>query len=540
MLPLSLLSNRDFPDTKAGKEYWKEATAAEVRKDFRRPGNKKILKYGSSIPNWGIISRSKVSSSNTDNSDINNNNMNNNDINKSSGVNHEQNSSVNNLDNTNDYNTSDSHNSNIGDNSDNKTEYMDTNMTEYSDITTCLPQQTNNLILCNTNDKSNNSNSTSFKVIQNKSSSNSMYEIKNGNKSTKKCKTDVKNTNKNTENSSISEINKNNKNKNEIHEMSCDTVVAREEKYVNSFRLNSLIQSNLSQKEITGILHHGITYDSNKMRKNSYNNSNKNNNDKNNNNDDNNHNNKSNKKNNNHNTNNKKNNNNDNNENNEYLYQSFLSLMQAFTLQIPPSLPLQTMLYTLLTPCGKGVVTSGALIFAPTQHDYYNYLYYHDRRSDPSVSSTRLGNKRLGEWRGVNIDIDTDINTNTDLDVNVRKDVSTDIDINKDSIDNKQINTKKIIKNILLTNSLVKNGGRKTIGYVCSGRYIGSHNGALSIGLCDSSLLIDMQQTAAKKILYIANNNNNCNGIILNLVMFQSPRSKWLRAGLIDIVSSIY
>jgi hypothetical protein len=47
-----------------------------------------------------------------------------------------------------------------------------------------------------------------------------------------------------------------------------------------------------------------------------------------------------------------------------------------------------------------------------------------------------------------------------------------------------------------------------------------------------------MQKSAAKIILDYENNpDQHCSGKILNLVMFRSPLSKWLRPALIDIIS---
>ena len=128
------------------------------------------------------------------------------------------------------------------------------------------------------------------------------------------------------------------------------------------------------------------------------------------------------------------------------------------------------------------------------------------------------------------------------------------------------------------------------LGYITSGRYHGSPCGSSSYGFCDARLTYDMQQHAAEMILQYAesdtinnetntdihhssninsndqniNKNNNQKGKfessknesrsddigsqskvgpknprggVLSLVMFRSPRSLWLRPGLIDIVS---
>ena len=63
------------------------------------------------------------------------------------------------------------------------------------------------------------------------------------------------------------------------------------------------------------------------------------------------------------------------------------------------------MLPVLLVPTGRGVIKDGCTIFMPSKNDYLKYVYYHENRCKLSTSSTRQGDKRLGEWRGVNMNI---------------------------------------------------------------------------------------------------------------------------------------
>jgi hypothetical protein len=127
-------------------------------------------------------------------------------------------------------------------------------------------------------------------------------------------------------------------------------IVAREEKYVQSFRIPSLIQNNeASQKDIYFAYQYA-------MRDFHSNNNNDSNNDNNKNNDKNGYNNNKNNDNKSNNNSNNGNNNKDiiiqqNKQNNDF----FISLMESFIQQYAPSLSFQTMLTVLLVPCGRGI-----------------------------------------------------------------------------------------------------------------------------------------------------------------------------------------
>ena len=83
----------------------------------------------------------------------------------------------------------------------------------------------------------------------------------------------------------------------------------------------------------------------------------------------------------------------------------YCTLFQSFILKLPLSLPFQIMLPVLLVPTGRGVIKDGCTIFMPSKNDYLKYVYYHENRCKLSTSSTRQGDKRLGEWRGENMNI---------------------------------------------------------------------------------------------------------------------------------------
>jgi hypothetical protein len=83
---------------------------------------------------------------------------------------------------------------------------------------------------------------------------------------------------------------------------------------------------------------------------------------------------------------------------------------------------------------------------------------------------------------------------------------------------------------------------RVVMGYVTSGRYSGSPCGAPSLGLCDLMRLGQMNISAAEQLLEYQGIGNVGSrspprGRVLSLVMFMSPRSKWLRPALMDVIS---
>ena len=241
--------------------------------------------------------------------------------------------------------------------------------------------------------------------------------------------------------------------------------------------------------------------------------------------------------------------------NNEEFYNKndalFYSLMKNLVLKSPLHLPLQTMISVLLVPTGRGVCRDGAVIFMPSKDDILEYAYYTEKKSDNSLSSFRQSNKRLGEWRGIDFNtpepsvhrkcsevIQETVTTNA-------KDLVDGVVTHKYSqipeIDDQ--NNKKCSDNDKTVN-LNASVDRVVIGYVTSGRYSGSHCGAPSIGLCDITRLQDMNIAAAHLLLEYQGIGNVGSrspprGRVLSLVMFMSPRSKWLRPALIDIISLV-
>ena len=188
-----------------------------------------------------------------------------------------------------------------------------------------------------------------------------------------------------------------------------DFAIAREEKYVRTFRIECMVCGELDdQKEVESAFH----YSKSVFNKNDNNNDNNNNSNDNDNIDFNYK--KTNKKNN-------KNNKNlsvDNTKNDEinnlikeknYIKEQFVeyyfTLLKSFISKPPLFLPFQIMLPILLVPTGRGIVRDGCTIFIPLKSDYMKYVYYHENRCKLSLSSSRQGNKRLGEWRGVNLNI---------------------------------------------------------------------------------------------------------------------------------------
>lgn len=279
-------------------------------------------------------------------------------------------------------------------------------------------------------------------------------------------------------------------------------IVAREEKYVKSFRIPSLLQNHEANgKDINFAYQYAITH-------NGYSN---------------------------------KNGGKSNNDKNDIItkqikenHELFISLMDLFVQESVPLLSFQTMLSVLLVPCGRGIAVDGTEILEPNEDDYKNFIYYHEKRSELSMSSTRQSNKRMGEWRGINMNVPTD--------QSLSKQHSNKSKKPKKSLSEKTGDEGMIIEDSSLTpmeaeENLVDEK-RRIIGFVTSGRYKGSPSGAISMGLCDATSLITMQKYAAQIILNYENNHEiHCTGKILNLVMFRSPRSKWLRPALVDIIS---
>lgn len=202
----------------------------------------------------------------------------------------------------------------------------------------------------------------------------------------------------------------------------------------------------------------------------------------------------------------------------------FYSLMRSMVSKQLPYLPSRTMLPVLLVPSCRGITKDGAVIYSPSQADYLEYVYYHERRSEPSLSSSRQANKRLGEWRGV--------------------------DMNRSEItSSSSVKTPRNLKHRAhpgMEEEIPCHGnggeGRVILGCITSGRYAGSPNGAVSYGLCDAMQLQLMTVSAAKVLLEYQRTGNDGarpspRGKVLSLVMFKSARSRWLRPALIEIIS---
>ena len=207
----------------------------------------------------------------------------------------------------------------------------------------------------------------------------------------------------------------------------------------------------------------------------------------------------------------------------------FYSLMQCLVSKQLPYLPSRTMLPVLLVPSCRGVIGDGAVIYSPSHADYLEFVYYHERRSEPSLSSSRQANKRLGEWRGVDMS----------------KSGSSSSSSTKSQCTSKDSTLPGTAASCDGTEGVESDrgcGGRTTLGCVTSGRYAGSPNGAVSYGLCDAMLLQEMIVSAAQILLEYQRTGNNSarpppRGRVLSLVMFKSARSRWLRPALIEIVS---
>jgi hypothetical protein len=228
----------------------------------------------------------------------------------------------------------------------------------------------------------------------------------------------------------------------------------------------------------------------------------------------------------------------------------FYSLMGNLISKPPLYLPRQTMMHVLLVPTGRGVCSDGAVIFMPTKDDILEYVYYNEKKSQNSLSSFRQANKRLGEWRG--IDFNTPTPSVHKKYSGLIKETATDSGDADDAVINYE--ESRGIHNE--EQKKIKDGGenkvedlngrvnRVVMGYVTSGRYSGSPCGAPSLGLCDLMRLGQMSISAAEQLLEYQGIGNVGSrspprGRVLSLVMFMSPRSKWLRPALIDVISVV-
>lgn len=210
----------------------------------------------------------------------------------------------------------------------------------------------------------------------------------------------------------------------------------------------------------------------------------------------------------------------------------FYSLMQCLVSKQLPYLPSRTMLPVLLVPNCRGVIRDGAVIYSPSRADYLEYVYYHERRSEPSLSSSRQANKRLGEWRGV------DMSQSGTSSSSSAKSLSK----SKDSTQVGTVASRDDTEGVEIESGRSGCGGRTALGCVTSGRYAGSPNGAVSYGLCDAMLLQETIVSAAHILLEYQKTGNGDvrqppRGRVLILVMFKSARSRWLRPALIEVVS---
>jgi hypothetical protein len=211
----------------------------------------------------------------------------------------------------------------------------------------------------------------------------------------------------------------------------------------------------------------------------------------------------------------------------------FYSLMECLVSKPPLCLPFQSMLPVLLVPAGRGVCRDGAAIFMPSKDDYLEFVYYHEKRTEPSLSSSRQANKRLGEWRGVNSNIPKNL-TIQDARKKRSPEISTKGDMSDPNPD----------RDPMCGDLSPACAERSLIGYVTSGRYCGSPCGSVSYGFCDATLLQEMAISAAHLLLEYqgigvgtTGSGSPPRGRVLSLVMFRSPRSRWLRPALVEIVS---
>ena len=340
-------------------------------------------------------------------------------------------------------------------------------------------------------------------------------------------------------------------------------------------------------------------------------------------------------------------NNNDNDDKKEMKIQFieyFYTLLQSFLLKPALSLPFQIMLPILLVPIGRGTVRDGTVIYSPNECDYINFIYCHERRAESTLSCGRQSDERLGEWRGENLNVPglknvPGVNRECNSNIDNNKKINTNNNNTSTNNNSSSSSSSSSRGNHILnsdSNSHNNSGndsnsyssgtdsssGRKVIGYITSGRYHGSPFGMSSYGLCDAIKLNEMQRYAAQLILKYAdtdtdtvtdtdtdtdnilsvnnvdkksnrnrnevgsvtgsgsgggdyNRHNNDHslteiaqrkekiqngtgttsvpgpeifeknekkskyprGKALALVLFQSPRSKWLRPGLIEIIS---
>jgi POPLD (NUC188) domain len=196
-------------------------------------------------------------------------------------------------------------------------------------------------------------------------------------------------------------------------------------------------------------------------------------------------------------------------------------ILQLLASRDLPALPFATALHVLLVPASRGVPVDGTEIIAPSSADYQQWIYYHTRRSCASVSSTRNANKRIGEWRGCGPGPGVSGNTAIEL---------TGMDVAGVGDETDEYTNNRVVGSSV---------SRKVIGMVTSGRYKGSPQGMPSLGLCDALLLIAMQSHAAQ----VATMNKlppECSVMnIICLVLFRCPSSKLLRPGYIDVISAV-
>lgn len=241
-------------------------------------------------------------------------------------------------------------------------------------------------------------------------------------------------------------------------------------------------------------------------------------------------------------------------DNNEEFYIKndalFYSLMGNLISKPPLYLPRQTMMHVLLVPTGRGVCRDGAVIYMPTKDDILEYVYYNEKKSQNSLSSFRQANKRLGEWRGI------DFNTPSPSVHKKHSDLTQATASDSGNVDDAVINHEESQGIYYGEQKKNKGGGenkvedlngrvnRVVMGYVTSGRYSGSPCGAPSLGLCDLMRLGQMSISAAEQLLEYQGIGNVGSrspprGRVLSLVMFMSPRSKWLRPALLDVISVV-
>ena len=205
-------------------------------------------------------------------------------------------------------------------------------------------------------------------------------------------------------------------------------------------------------------------------------------------------------------------------------YTAYVDLMAKFTLQPAIQLPNRTLLSVLLTVIGRGCARDGSEILAPSDTDYQLWDFYHSRRTESCIASTRKANNRVGEWRGACF-------TSTSI------------------VSDRQPELKPVDDADEATNVDLM-APRKVIGFVTSGRYKGSPSGAVAFALCDASLLVEAQKAAARWALATAAattdsamGENTAKTMptdltpLLNLVLFRSPCSGWLRPAVVDVIS---